>query len=96
MATNNMAMILLAGGAAIIGATFLLKPKDDEPTPRPRTGPTVQEILAAEAAEAAEAVEAERDAAIRGGSRGPVIGQVRAGPVIVAQSEPTFIRVTGV
>ena len=33
MATNNMAMILLAGGAAIIGATFFLKPKDEKPPP---------------------------------------------------------------
>ena len=99
MAINNMAMILLAGGAAIIGVSFLVKSKDDE-APRPviRTGLTVQQIRAAEAAEEREAEEreAERDAAPRRGGGGPVIGQVAAGPVIVAQTEPTFIRVSGV
>jgi hypothetical protein len=30
MANNNMAFILIAAGAAVIGATILLKPKEDE------------------------------------------------------------------
>ena len=95
MAIGNMAMILLAGGAAIIGVSFLVKPKDEE-APRPviRAGLTVQEILAAE--QAADKAAADLDSSTRGGSRGPVIGQVDAGPVIVAQTEPTYIRVTGV
>ena len=55
MAIGNMAMILLAGGAAIIGVSFLVKPKDEEaqlPTGAGTEGLTVAQLLELERARA--------------------------------------------